>query len=266
MIIDFHTHTFPDKIADKTIEYLAAKADVPYFRRGTAGALVESMQKAGIDYSVVLPVATAPRQVEGINRFAVENNGKDGLICFGGIHPDCENTAEILDGLKNAGIKGIKLHPDYQQCYFDDDRMLNIMRQAAERDMLVLTHAGKDYGFRDETFCTPDRVLNALKKLGSVIENKLILAHLGGVDYPDEVLEKLCGLPVYLDTSFVLPYYPDKSKMIIGKHGYERILFATDSPWGDQVQFVEIIGNMGFSEEITEMIFSGNARRILNMI
>ena len=60
MIIDFHTHTFPDKIAAQTIAYLAEKGNVKPFRAGTLSSLKESMKRAGVDYSVILPVATVP--------------------------------------------------------------------------------------------------------------------------------------------------------------------------------------------------------------
>ena len=91
---------------------------------------------------------------------------------------------------------GIKLHPDYQGVHFDDDRYINIMKKAFERGLYVITHAGLDVGYPDHIHCTPDMILNALSKLGSLAENKLILAHLGGFQLYDEVLEKLIGLPI----------------------------------------------------------------------
>lgn len=263
MVIDFHTHTFPDKIADRTIEMLAAKADIPAYRGGTVASLIESMNRSGVDYSVVLPVATAPKQLTSINRTSVELNGKNNLIFFGGIHPDTENPAEVLEELKSQGIKGIKLHPDYQECFFDDDRMINIMYEAAKRDMIIVTHAGLDRGYPDLTHCTPDRVLNVLYELRGIIDYKLVLAHMGGFNYPDETLRKLVGKPVYMDTAYSIQEYPAKCKEIIEKHGVDHILFATDSPWKDQHRFIEIIHEMGFSAEDEEKIFSGNAIRLL---
>ena len=62
MIIDFHTHTFPDAIAEKTIAYLTEKGGIKPYREGTLSSLIENMKLSGVDYSVVLPVVTAPKQ------------------------------------------------------------------------------------------------------------------------------------------------------------------------------------------------------------
>lgn len=266
MIIDFHTHTFPDKIAAQTIKFLSEKANSKPFREGTLSSLKESMKKCGIDYSVVLPVATSPKQVESINRLSFEENGKDGVIFAGAIHPDSENVEEILDSVKSHGLFGIKIHPDYQGVYFDDERYIRIMREAAKRDLITVTHAGVDVGYPDDVHCTPQMVLNVLEKLSGLIDNKLVLAHMGGCDLPDEVLEKLAGKPVYFDTSFVLDRYTEKCREIILKHGFDKILFATDSPWSDVKKFVNILENYGFAKEENDMIFYGNAKRLLKTL
>ena len=86
---------------------------------------------------------------------------------------------------------------------------------------------------------------------------------MGGCDLPDEVLEKLAGKPVYFDTSFVLDHYYEKCREIILKHGFDKILFATDSPWSDQKKFVELVKDFGFSEEETDKILYKNALRLL---
>ncbi|MCH5203033.1 MAG: amidohydrolase family protein, partial [Oscillospiraceae bacterium] len=101
--------------------------------------------------------------------------------------------------------------------------------------------------------------------LNGLIDNKLVLAHLGSCDNPDEVIEKLAGKNVYLDTSFVLDRYPEKAKEVMKAHGYDKILFGTDSPWADQKKYVEML--KGFDLDCTqlEMIFSGNAKKLLNL-
>ncbi len=264
MIIDFHTHTFPDKIAEKTISYLAEKGGIPPYREGTLSSLKESMRKAGIDYSVILPVATAPRQVESINRLASELNGHDGILYAGAIHPDCENIDEILDDIKASGLFGIKIHPDYQGVYFDDERYINLMRAAAERDLITVTHAGLDVGYPDDIHCTPDRIVNVLDKLDGIIDNKLVLAHLGSCDMPDDVIRLIAGRNVYMDTAVVLDRYPEKAKQVIAAHGYDRILFATDTPWADQKHFVELFHSFGYNDDALEKMFYKNALKLLH--
>lgn len=263
MIIDFHTHTFPDKIAEKTIAYLAEKGNVKPYREGTLLSLKESMKRSGVDYSVVLPVATKPEQVNSINRLAAALNGEDGILYAGAIHPECENIDEILDGIKNDGLFGIKLHPDYQGVYFNDDRVLRILKDAAKRGLYIVTHAGRDVAYPDDVHCTPDHVLYVLEELGAVINNRLILAHLGGCDLGAEVLEKLCGKPVYMDTAVVLDRYPEICGQIIRKHGADKILFATDSPWADQKNYIALMYGFGFSADELELMLCENARKIL---
>ena len=265
MIIDFHTHSFPDQIAERTIALLAEKGHVRPYREGTLDSLKASMKQAGVDISVVLPVATAPRQVESINRLAAAENGREGIRYAGAIHPDCENIEDILDSIKAAGLFGIKIHPDYQGAYFDDERYLRIMAGAARRGLIIVTHAGLDVAYPDDIHCTPDRVLHVLDRLRGIIDDKLVLAHLGGCDMPDEVLKKLAGKPVYLDTAVVLGRYPEKARQIILAHGADKVLFATDSPWADQADYVERIRRYGFSTGETEAIFWRNAAALLGL-
>lgn len=262
MVIDFHTHTFPDKIAEQTIAALAAKSGNTPYRGGTLDALRESMRKNGVDYSVILPVATKPSQVPSINRLAASLNGTDGVIYAGCIHPLCEDVEAVLEDIRQSGLFGLKIHPDYQFTDFDDPKYLHILREAAKRDLVVVTHAGVDVGFPDTVRCTPDMVLHVLDELSGWIDDKLVLAHMGGCDLPDEVLEKLCGKPVYFDTAYVLDRYPEQCLEIIRKHGADRILFATDSPWADQGKYVELLQSFDLPQADKDKILFENALRL----
>ena len=265
MVIDFHTHIYPDKIAEKTISYLSKKGNILPQTKGTREALLNSMKENNVDLSVVLPVATKPSQVETINRVSKELNNIEGTVYAGGIHPDSENIDVILDGIKEAGLFGIKIHPDYQDVYFDDPRYIKIIEACAERNLIVITHAGLDIGFPEDVHCTPTMVLNVLDKLKGKADGKIVLAHMGAYDNPKEVLEKLAGLDIYFDTSAVLDLYPDECVEIIKKHGSEKILFGTDSPWGAQGKYVEIIKSFPISDIDKENILCENAKRLLNM-
>ena len=119
MIIDFHTHIFPDKIANKTISYLMEKGGIPSFSDGKASGLLEKMEIAGVDISVALPAMTNPTQFDSINRYAMEineqyKNSKKRIISFGGIHPSCDDIESKMRFIKESGFLGIKIHPDYQ--------------------------------------------------------------------------------------------------------------------------------------------------------
>ena len=263
MVIDFHTHTFPDSIAEQAVAHLSKVGHATAFIDAKRDTLIRSMRDNQIDISVVLPVATAPKQVKGINRLSAELNGREGLFYAGAVHPDCDDIEGTLDFIKASGLFGIKLHPDYQGVHFDDPRYLRIMEAAARRGLFIVTHAGVDIAYRDHVHCTPDMVLRVLDTLGGVIDNKLILAHMGGYELPDEVIEKLCGKPVLMDTAAVLDLYPDRCAEIILRHGAERVLFATDSPWRSQRQYVEILRSLPLTDAQRESILHGNAERIL---
>ena len=106
-------------------------------------------------------------------------------------------------------------------------------------------------------------ILNVLNQLEGVIDNRLILAHMGSYEMPDEVLGKICGKPVYMDTAAVLDLYPEKCTEIIRKHGADRILFATDSPWKAQDEYCRLFDNLPLSKSEKEKILCENAERIL---
>lgn len=269
MIIDFHTHVFPEKIAAATIETLEKKADVKAATNGTVDGLLSSMQEAGVDCSVILPVVTSPRQFDKVNRYAYDINRQyertDGklptLISFGGIHPECEDYKTQLKLLKSMGMKGIKLHPDYQGVNFDDIRYMRIVEYASELNMVVLVHAGIDIGIPNPIRCTPQM---SAKVLQDTQASKLVLAHLGGWKMWDEVEEILVGRNVYFDTAFIQSYISkEQFCRIVENHGAERILFATDSPWSGQYQMVKWIQESGLDTEAIEEIFYRNALNLL---
>ena len=124
MVIDFHTHIFPETIAATTISALETKAGMKAATDGTINGLLTSMDKAQVNTSVILPVVTKPAQFESVNAFAVKvNENYNGrLISFGGIHPDSDDYKAELDRIKALGLKGVKIHPDYQGVMIDDAR------------------------------------------------------------------------------------------------------------------------------------------------
>ncbi|MGX8698920.1 MAG: amidohydrolase family protein, partial [bacterium] len=195
MIIDAHTHTFPEKICDSAVSKLEAAARMRAWVRGTPAALEESMEEAGVDYAVNLPVATHPGQPHRLNLAAIAmNETGHRLLSFGAMHPDDPNWREELDFIAAHGIRGIKLHPMYQGVDLDDIRSLRILGGAAERGLCVTVHAGEDIGIPGPSRCSPRHVLRALRETGI---DKLILAHMGGWNLWEEVRRELAGAPVY---------------------------------------------------------------------
>lgn len=273
MIIDVHTHTFPDKIAKQTIaameqEIIDAQGIVVRAEtEGTFDALSKSTISAGIDLSMVAPVATRPQQAEKINSLSGVTNEKyreTRVFYMGAIHPDCQNYKEIIDEIVAMDLKAIKIHPDYQKTFFDDEKYIRIMDYAANKGLGIITHAGEDIGLPQVIHCTPNRVINVLKHIQP---EKLILAHLGAWNNWDEVEDKLCGLPVYFDTAVVqkkeCPHISNEQfARIIKKHGADKILFGTDSPWYDQSKALRAFNEVEIADEERKLILGENAMRL----
>ncbi len=265
MVIDFHTHIFPDQIAKKTMEFLEEEGNVKAASDGTRAGLLASMKKNRIDVSVVMPVVTRPEQFTTVNAFAAEITGKDGIISFGGIHPDMMDYREGLDRIKGLGLPGIKLHPDYQKTFVDDPKMVRIIDYASELGLITLLHAGLDIGLPDPIHCTPKRIIPMLERMDRP-EAKLVLAHTGGYQLWDEVEEYLVGRSIYFDISYSLGRIPDSQLLrIIENHGADRILFASDSPWDDQGEALEQFLRLELPKEEAERILYRNALDLLGL-
>lgn len=282
MIIDFHTHTFPDKIAAGAIESLSGKSHTPPFSDGTANGLAASAKAAGIDLSVILPVATNTKQVPKVNDYAAianETTEATRLFSFGCIHPDYPEWKAELSRVAELGLKGIKLHPVYQDVDLDDIRYLRILDRAGELGLIVVTHAGLDIGYPGVERCTPEMTLNALKQVGPLT---LVLAHMGGWRQWDAVEELLAERPVWLDTAFSLGeipplddgyYAPEDLPMLdephflrmIRRFGANRVLFGTDSPWSDQKASLDRIRALPLEDAEKDAILGGNAKRLLGI-
>ena len=283
MIIDIHTHTFPDKIAARTLEKLQHMSHTRAFTDGTVDGLKASMEAAGVDRSLVLPVATNTHQVVHVNDASArinERSGETGICSFGCMHPDFEDWKGELARVASLGMKGIKLHPVYQNVDFDDLRYLRILERCGELGLTVLVHAGLDVGIRDQVNCSPIMVLNAVRQVGPV---QLILAHMGGWRNWDEVEALLPNTDVCLDTSFSLGrmtplgdgYYGPGDLDMLGEEqfvrlvrtfGADRVLFGTDSPWDGQGEALARLRALPLTGEELEAILGGNAQRLLGFV
>ncbi len=276
MIIDFHTHTFPDKIAAAAVAKLEQTAHAISHSDGTRGGLLQSMQAAGIDHAVVLPVATNPLKCVSMNDTSHTLNGQDGLTYFAAIHPDAPNWQEELARVKSLGFKGVKIHPVYQGVAINDPRFIRILDRCGELGLIVVMHSGADIGFPGVEKCSPAMLRDALKQSGPVT---LVAAHMGGWRNWQEVPEYLLYTGIYLDTAFSLGsispidnyYTPEELPMLdearfcelVRIFGANRILFGTDSPWDDMQKSVERIRALPLTEAEKTAIFSGNALRLL---
>ena len=274
MIIDFHTHVYPDPLAERIMAALSNFPGVEGHTDGTLRDLLASMKSAGVDKSVVLPVNTRKGQFDSVTRFAKQiNDNFDELISFGGIHPDDDDIEAKLDYLRENGFKGVKLHPDYTETFIDDERYIRIIIEAQKRGLIVITHAGKDPAY-SVVHCPPDKgraVLDRVYAATGFTEPFFVFAHLGGIRQLDDVERYLVGQNCYIDISCSfsgLGEFSDASDAdvvrVIKNHGVDRILFATDSPWNDQKAYIDRFKSLSkLSDTEKEMILHENAEKLL---
>ena len=279
MIVDFHTHTFPERIAAAALGKLQQASHTVAFTDATMTGLRASMQVAGVDCSVVLPVATNPTKVGSMNDLSVQLTGQDGLVYFGCVHPDMENPEQELERIAALGLKGIKLHPVYQGVDIDDSRFIRILAKAGELGLVVVMHAGDDIGFPGVVRCAPEMTRRALQQAGPV---KLICAHMGGWRNWERVADCLADTSAMIDTAFSLGsitpleqgyYTPEQLTMLDGAgfcqlvraFGSRRVVFGTDSPWADQAEGLRQFKTLPLTDEEKEDILGGNAQRLLDM-
>ena len=127
-IIDFHTHAFPDALAARAMKALLAEAPgIKAYLDGTIADLLRSMDKAGIEKSVVCCIATKPEQFEPILRWCTAIRS-DRLIPFPSVHPADPAWRDRIRRCRGEGFPGIKLHPFYQDFFADEDRMFLLRR------------------------------------------------------------------------------------------------------------------------------------------
>jgi predicted TIM-barrel fold metal-dependent hydrolase len=219
------------------------------------------MDRDGVDISVNLPVATEPWQVPGINRKMVEFNSKlKRVICFGAMYPELDRLEEEIARLAQNGIRGIKLHAEYQEFRPDEKRMFPLYEACARHDIIIVFHTGFDFGYT-EVRATPER----LKAVLSVSGLKAVMAHMGGYRLWDEAEKHLVGKDCYFDLGCCAEMESVQLRRMILDHGPDKILFASDFPWERAVNIRNKIESLGLERTDVENICYGNAARLLNI-
>lgn len=258
-IIDMHTHIFPEKVATEAINNIGKYYGKAMSKKGTAIDLSQEMKKEDISYSLVCSTATRIGQVNAINKFVSEQVKKyPEFIGFGTIHQDVKDPNKEIDEIIALGLKGIKLHPEFQVFNIDSSKMMKIY-EAAEGRLPILMHMGDE----NKDSSSPKRLAKVLDKFPKI---KMIAAHFGGYMAWDEVIEYLVGRDVYFDTSSSLWKIDKKQAMnIIEKHGVEKILFGTDYPMWSYKEEIERFMQLPLSKEQQELILYKNAHKFLHL-
>ncbi|MBN2036906.1 MAG: amidohydrolase family protein [Chitinispirillaceae bacterium] len=261
--MDFHTHCFPDHLAARAIEHvLATSPGAKKWTDGTMSGLRRSMAAAGITQAVVLPVATKASQVTPINRGA-PLLAADDIIPFGTLHPKTETVIEEVAFLKQSTIRGIKLHPEFQDFYMDDPAVFPIYDALSEAGLILVFHAGTDPGPFSNDHSLPHRLLAVHKAFPRLT---IVASHMGGHQVWDQVEELLVGVPVYFETSTAPENFAREPFVrMCRRHGMDRVLFGSDSPWFDQAYDRQWIARSGLTDQELEMVFFDNGAALLGL-
>lgn len=115
----------------------------------------------------------------------------------------------------SLGLRGVKLHPDFQG-FKADAPELDKIYSLLENRLPLLIHAG-DANLDNSS---PERIARILDRFPKLT---LIAAHLGGYMQWREAMEYLAGKNLYLDTSSTLHYMDTEFAMqIIKTHGAKK--------------------------------------------
>ena len=264
MVMDFHTHILTDDLAPKAREVLIKDAGNAYTHCTdmTKGGLLAYMDAHGIDKSVVLPIVTKQHQTVTINEWA-RSICDDRITAFGSIFPHTNDYKRDIDLVCSLGLKGIKLHPEYQYFDVDDEHMMPIYEYALKKGLMIVWHAGYDPIGTPPYRSNPAMFAYVADRMQGGV---LVAAHLGGQSQWEDVLRNLVGKNIYLDTSMASKFCPrELFEQIVKAHGADNVLFASDSPWSEAGVEVERLKSYDFTDEEKEMIFHGNAERLLGL-
>ena len=262
MLIDFHAHAFLDKLAANAVSSLAARAHFTPFCDGTVDGTARLMREQGVDRFAVLNIAVSPKTERHVNDFAISLLDRgDTVLPFGSVHPSSPDAFSELERLKNAGIRGIKFHNEYQNFFVDDESAFPVYERCAELGFIMLFHGGADRGFSPPVKTAPRRMRRVALRFPQA---KIIVAHLGGQDMQQEAIDELADTNVYIDTSFVSRSVESSvAERSIRAFGFDRVIFGSDCPWDTPANTVAFLQAMDFSQEEYEKIYSKNALKIL---
>jgi uncharacterized protein len=260
VIVDAHCHVWPDHLAPKVLAGRPAGLDPVH--DGTIAGLRRTMDAAGVDHAMCLGVANVARTVERTNEF-IGSLDRSRFTPFGTVHPDLPVEVN-LKSLRDNGIRGVKLHPMFQDLSFADPRVIDLLGALAGESITVIAHvgaAGEGAGDR----AAPRHVRAALDQIPDL---SLITCHFGGYHRLDEAEEQVVGSRVVLETSWpptVRELDQARVRAIIARHGADRVVFGSDWPMTDPAAEIAGIRALGLPPAEEAAVLGGNLAGLLGL-
>lgn len=259
MIIDAHCHVWPDHIAPQILA--SRPSDLDPVHDGTVAGLLRTMDAAGVDHAMTLGVAGVARNVERTNEF-IGSVDRARFTPFGTVHPDLPVDVN-LKSLHNNGIRGVKLHPLFQDLSLGDPRVLDILQALAEDDFTVITHVGAGGSAEANDRGTPRYLLGVLERLPKL---RLIACHFGGYHQLNDAEELIVGSSAILETSWpptMAALDRNRIRSLIERHGTDRVVYGSDWPMADPAAEIAAVRSLGLSAEAEQAVLGGTLAGIL---
>lgn len=259
-IIDTHAHIYPDKIALKAAQSIGEFYEIPMHLDGTVSSLLKAGDEAGISRFLVHSVAVTWERARSINDFiaASVQAHPERFVGFGSMHPTHPEMEKELDHMLELGLRGVKLHPDFQHFLLDEPQAICLFKAMAERKLPLLVHTGDTrYPYSE-----PERMARALDAVPNLTT---ICAHLGGWSRWDKAWQILAGREnVYVDccsSLYALP--PEEAAEVIHRYGADRVFFGTDYPMWTPREEVARFMALPLTDAEREMILHENFERFI---
>ena len=261
-IIDAHCHVYPDKIASKAVEAIGQFYDLAMYYDGKLSTMTEQGSNNGVKHYVVFSVATTPQQVHSINNYIADvTKNSDGLITgLGALHPDSETIEEDIAEIISLGLKGVKMHPDFQKFQIDDKKCYKIYELSQRHNLPVLLHTG-DHRY---DYSNPGHMKRVLENFPNLT---VIGAHFGGWSCWRQAAETLSEYKnFYVDCSSSFDWLDaTQSKELIDLYGADHVLFGTDFPMWNYETELDHFDKIDLSEEERMLILYKNAARLFGI-
>jgi len=279
MIIDFHTHVFPPQMKKKRARYIDSD---PCFailyseknaKLATADELIASMDKAGVDISVITNIGWTTHELcVETNDYILESVARypQRLIGFCAVQPNSYEAAIAeIERCAKEGIRGIgEIRPDMQLFDLRDEEVMEpLVKVISKHKLILLTHASEPVGheYPGKGSITPDVLYPLIAKFPDLT---IVCAHWGG-GLPFYALMpevKKAMRNVFFDTAASpLLYAPQVYSQVIQLVGADKILFGSDYPLLAQSRLLGEIRSLDLPEETKNLILSGNAQRLLGI-
>lgn len=272
MVIDFHTHNFPDVLAPRAIASMLVGLEdrMPPVGDGTVRRQLQDMTRFGVDVAVCCPIATRPKQAQVILERAKRiRDGEEGeeaarrIWQLASVHPDNPDAEACFRAIREAGIPGIKVHPYYQGFVLNEARMVRFFSMARDAGLFVMSHCGLDLGYMGAPMtCGPAEIVSLLKAVPGL---RFVAAHLGGScgNAPHCVDPLLEFENCFFDTAVLNCAEEDEeAQRIMATWPAERLLFGTDYFWRDEARLMEWARRYRPDPAEQELIFHANAERL----